>query len=168
MGSRATSSLSIVVFLLCLYSRLQAADRWAALSLIESGDNDRAVGPHGEISRFQMQPELWKRYAPTNADWTKPEDSLVVARAVMQERCDAFERSSHRLPTDFEFYVLWNAPGQVNRPSRAVTRRAERFANLVAAQKPPEISPPANTSNAPPDTIPPSATNAPPSAGAMQ
>jgi hypothetical protein len=109
----------------------QGADRWTALSLIESGDNDRAIGPQGEVSRYQMQPELWKQYARTNADWTKPEDSLEVAKAVMQERCAAFERSSNRPPTDFEFYVLWNAPAQIPRPSKAVARRAERFCNVI-------------------------------------
>jgi hypothetical protein len=140
----------MVVLFLGLCSPLQAADRWAALSLIESGDDDKAVGPHGEISRFQMQPDLWKRYAPTNADWTKPDDSLLVAKAVMQERCTAFERSMHRPPTDFEFYVLWNAPGQVKRPSKTVSRRAERFANLVEAQKPPPDNPPPAVTNAPP------------------
>jgi hypothetical protein len=117
--------------------QLQAADRWAALSLIESGDNDRALGPHGEVSRYQMQPEVWKRYAPTNADWTKPGDSLLVAKAIMQERCAAFERSEKRPPTDFEFYVLWNAPAQVKKPSKAVARRAERFCNVVKSSAPP-------------------------------
>jgi hypothetical protein len=156
MGTRATSKLSIVVLFLGLCSPAGASDRWAALSLIESGDNDKAIGPHGEISRYQMQPDLWKRYAPTNADWTKPEDSLGVAKAVMQQRCDAFERSMHRPPTDFEFYVLWNAPGQVKKPSKAVSRRAERFANVVEAQKTIPDNPPA-------DSPPPTSTNTPPS-----
>jgi hypothetical protein len=49
----------------------------------------------------------------------------------MKERCDAFQRSVHRDPTDFEFYVLWNAPSQVLKPARAVSNRAERFCNLI-------------------------------------
>lgn len=113
---------------------LRAADRWAALSLIESRDNDRAVGPHGEVSRYQMKPEVWQRYAPTNADWANPKDSLLVAKAIMDERCAAFERSSNRPPTDFEFYVLWNAPAQIQRPSKTVARRADRFCNVVSSR----------------------------------
>jgi hypothetical protein len=35
------------------------------------------------------------------------------------------------MPTDFEFYVLWNAPWQVDHPSPAVTERARRFSNLI-------------------------------------
>jgi hypothetical protein len=106
-------------------------DRWPALSQIESGDDDRAVGSAGEISRYQMSPEVWQRYAPPKAVWTKPEDALSVAKEAMQDRCTAFERSVHRLPTDLEFYILWNAPAQIQRPSKAVSGRAERFCNLI-------------------------------------
>ena len=117
---------------LCL--RLQAMDRWAALSQVESGENDRAVGRAGEVSRYQMKPEVWRRFAPPSASWGKAEDSLSVAKAVMQERCVEFERSNHRQPTDFEFYILWNAPAQIQRRSDAVCERAARFCNLVASR----------------------------------
>ena len=52
----------------------------------------------------------------------------------MEYRCAAFERALHRPPTDFEFYILWNAPAQVQRPSKAVSKRAERFSNLTALE----------------------------------
>src|SRR5215467_12617846 len=101
----------ILVFGVCV--RLQAMDRWAALSQIESGDNDHAVGRQGEVSRFQIRPEVWRRYAPMKADWRKPSDALSVATVAMRDRCLAFERNFHRPPTDLEFYVLWNAPAQI-------------------------------------------------------
>jgi hypothetical protein len=106
-------------------------DRWAALSQVESGDKDTAVGRAGEVSRFQILPELWERYAPKDAHWENPGDALKVAKQVMQERCDDFEKQFKRSPTDFEFYVLWNKPAEVERPSRAAAERAERFCNLV-------------------------------------
>ncbi len=106
-------------------------DRWAALSQIESGDNDLAIGAEGEVSRYQMKRELWRRYAPASANWNKREDALSVAQQMMKERCAAFERAFHRPPTDFEFYVLWNAPAAIERPPKAVCERAERFCNLV-------------------------------------
>ena len=126
-----TSPLLLLSLWLGMVAPGLALDRWAALSLIESGDNDKATGPSGEVSRYQIQRNVWEHYAPTNADWTKPEDALVVAKAVMTERCATFEKSHGRPPTDFEFYVLWNAPMQVAEPSKAVTRRAKRFCNLV-------------------------------------
>jgi hypothetical protein len=114
-----------------LQGKASAMDRWAALSQIESGDNDLAIGAGGEVSRYQMKPELWRRYAPANADWKKPEDALAVAQQMMKERCAGFERLFHRQPTDFEFYVLWNAPASIEQPPKVVSERADRFCNLV-------------------------------------
>lgn len=121
-----------LVFGLCL--PLHAMDRWTALSQVESGDNDRAVGAAGEVSRYQIKPELWGRYAPGDANWTNPTNALFVAKQAMQERCAAFARAMRRPPTDSEFYILWNAPAQIQRPGKAVLRRAERFCNLVRSR----------------------------------
>jgi hypothetical protein len=103
-----------------------AMDRWSALSMLESGDNDRAVGPGGEVSRFQIQRVLWPGGNPSDS-----KDALSAAREVMQPRLAEFQKAHGRAPTDFEFYVLWNAPMQLNHPSKAVSERAKRFANLV-------------------------------------
>ncbi len=111
-------------------------DRWAALSQIESGDRDGARGVAGEVSRYQIKPRLWRRYASADADWTRREDALAVAQAVMKQRCAEFERSAQRPPTDFEFYILWNAPAQIRNPGKAVRERAERFCNLVRDSNP--------------------------------
>jgi hypothetical protein len=109
-----------------------ALDRWAALSQIESRNNDSAIGAVGEISRYQVRREVWLKLAAPGSDWQKPQDALVVAQQVMKERCAQFEKANHRPPTDFEFYVLWNAPAQITRQSKAVRKRAERFCNLVS------------------------------------
>ena len=103
-----------------------AMDRWSALSMIESGDDDRAVGTHGEVSRFQIRPELWP-----GGNSQDMRDALAAAREVMKPRLEAFEKSHRRPATDFEFYVLWNAPWEADHPSKAVTERAHRFSNLV-------------------------------------
>jgi hypothetical protein len=110
---------------------VQAMDRWAALSQIETSDNDSAIGAAGEISRYQIKPRLWRRYAPSDADWKNPSHALATARELMRERCAEFQRSYNRPPTDFEFYVLWNAPAQIQHPRKAVRDRAERFCRLV-------------------------------------
>ena len=105
---------------------MSGMDRWAALSMIESGDNDRAIGPDGEISRFQIRPALWPGGNPGNAQL-----ALAAAQQIMLPRVEEFKKSHQRLPTDFEFYVLWNAPWQADHPSASVTERARRFSNLV-------------------------------------
>lgn len=124
--------ISMLVFLLAgLCSAGAAMDRWSALSQIESGDNDKAVGRLGEISRYQILPDVWTSFAPEKANWENPKDSLAVAKKTMKKRCAEFERTFHRAPTDFEFYVLWNAPAQIEHPGTAVSARAKRFCNLL-------------------------------------
>ena len=122
-------ALLLSVVGLCFTS--SALDRWAALSQLESGDNDRAVGRMGEISRYQILPDVWAAFAPDNADWENPKDALAVAKQAMKKRCADFQQTHHRPPTDFEFYVLWNAPAQIERPGTVVTERAKRFCNLL-------------------------------------
>ena len=122
---------AMVGLVLGLCAQVRAMDRWTALSQIESGDNDHAVGTVGEVSRYQIRPAVWQRYAPARADWTNPDKALSVAKQAMQERCAAFERAVHRSPTDSEFYILWNAPAQIQRPGKAVLDRAARFCNLL-------------------------------------
>ena len=116
----------LILTALCLATTAPAMDRWAALSMIESGDNDRAIGPGGEISRFQIQPVLWPGGNPTNK-----QIALAAAQKIMLPRIEEFKQSHQRMPTDFEFYILWNAPWQVDHPSATVTERARRFSNLI-------------------------------------
>ena len=103
-----------------------AMDRWEALSMIESGNDDHAVGAVGEISRYQIRPELWPGGNPQN-----PQVALTVAQRTMQSRVNHFVRRHNRQPTDLEFYILWNAPWQADHPSATVRERAQRFVNLV-------------------------------------
>ena len=52
-------------------------DRLSALSMLETGNNDRMVGRAGEISRYQILKSEW-RTVTTSTRWTDPE----VAKAV--------------------------------------------------------------------------------------
>lgn len=119
-------------------------DRWSALAMLESGDNDGVTGPGGEISRFQIRPQLWPGGDPHN-----PKAALAVAQSIMRLRLDAFEASHKRPPTDFEFYVLWNAPSEANHPSAIVADRARRFVNLVQRNdnSPPTADSPTKVAN---------------------
>lgn len=101
-------------------------DRWSALSMLESGNDDNAIGTHGEVSRYQIRPVFWPGGDPKDAG-----SALAAAKQIMSERVARFTENHGRAPTDFEFYVLWNAPVQLAHPSKAVSERARRFANLV-------------------------------------
>jgi hypothetical protein len=121
-----TKALIVLVAVFAVFSSAHAMDRWAALSMIESGNDDSAIGSLGEVSRYQIRPYLWPGGNPLNAG-----AALDVAQKIMKPRVAKFKHTHNRVPTDFEFYVLWNAPQEVNHPCRAVAKRAERFANLV-------------------------------------
>ena len=118
--------MKILFVLLILSTNAVAMDRWTALALVESGGDDHVIGRVGEISRYQIRPELWPGGNPLDN-----RVALVNARRIMSARVAAFERSHGRAPDDFEFYVLWNAPAQIDHPHHAVVERARRFMNLV-------------------------------------
>jgi hypothetical protein len=118
--------MKIFILLLFMSVNALAMDRWTALAMVESGGDDRFVGQIGEVSRFQIRPELWPGGNPLDT-----RVALANARKIMAARVASFEQSHGRAPNDFEFYVLWNAPAQVNHPHRLVAERAQRFMNLV-------------------------------------
>src|SRR5690349_12183147 len=95
-------ALIVLVAACAMVSSAHAMDRWSALSMLESGNDDEAIGTHGEVSRYQIRPYLWPGGNPLNAH-----AALKVAQNIMQQRVAKFEASHHRAPTDFEFYVLW-------------------------------------------------------------
>lgn len=113
-------------------------DRLSALSMIETGDNDRVVGRAGEISRYQILKQEWRRVTSSRA-YTNPQIAKSVARNILDQRVRAFEQRFGRPPTDFEFYGLWNAPSQVmqRRVSSRVAERCQRFANLCEVDQEP-------------------------------
>jgi hypothetical protein len=124
-GSRRVKTLAIFcVAMICL--AVPGMDRWSALAMIESGGDDGAVGRDGEVSRFQIRSELWPGGDPRNA-----EDALAAARNIMKPRLEEFQKKHGRPAPDFEFYVLWNAPAEIDHPSKTVAERARRFSNLV-------------------------------------
>jgi hypothetical protein len=133
MFSKATKYGLVVMFFI-LAGKAGAMDRFTALSQIESGDNDFAVGRAGEISRYQIRRELWQKV--TNAPLSEATNSAVaisVAKSIALARMENFRQQYNRPPTDSEFYILWNAPGEIDHPSHVVRSRASLYANLVSA-----------------------------------
>jgi hypothetical protein len=120
-----------LLLLLLLPSGVFGMDRFAALSMIESGDDDQAIGRAGEISRFQIRITQWESVT-NSSNYSDFETARTVARRIMEERVRTFESVTGHAPTDFDFYALWNAPRQAleKRVSPMVAERCQRFANL--------------------------------------
>ena len=117
--------------------------RWA-LAQIESGhfrNPDTAKGSSGEVSRFQIMPEVWRAYTRSR-NYSNPGVAWNVAQQILRERETWFVRSTGRQPSAFDLYVMWNKPGLYERldfnPRRLpqkVRDVAGRFQNLVFAMR---------------------------------
>lgn len=109
--------------------------------MIESGNNDRAVGRAGEVSRYQIKPLVWKRYTELTA-YTDAGLSTWVADQHMAYLENVFQSRTGRQPTDFDRYVLWNAGPNyyarvgfsADRVNAIIRDRASRFVNLRQMQ----------------------------------
>ena len=108
----------------------------AALSQIESGDRDTAVGRFGEVSRYQVSPSLWLHCTQRAGGITLPTDekaARIVAYDIWESRVSAFRMKHHRNPTVQETYLLWHRPSRVMNPRAAERERAQRFENIYNA-----------------------------------
>lgn len=124
---KALASLLLALLPVCGFGM----DRLSALSMLETGNDDRAIGTAGEISRFQVKKAEW-RSVTNSANYCDSETARKVMIQIMDKRIHAFHDHFGRQPTDFEFYALWNAPSQAlrGRVTATVASRCERFANL--------------------------------------
>jgi hypothetical protein len=123
--------MKTVLLLVLVPALCSGMDRLSALSMIETGNNDRMVGKAGEISRYQILRCEW-RSVTKSANYTNPDVARTVALRILERRILAFRATFKRSPTHAEFYALWNAPQRImeGRLSRRVVERCQRFANL--------------------------------------
>src|ERR1051325_5397220 len=98
---------------------------------------DRIIGGHKEISRFQILPDVWRRYS-SSRKYQDPQVAWSVASKIIHDRELEFRKSARRGWDYMDIYLMWNAPGQYRRAkwdrskvSPVVRERAQRFANLM-------------------------------------
>jgi len=129
--------ISLMATVMTVASAQASSTRLAALGMLESGDNDSAVGAVGEVSRYQIKPWIWRQYS-TCEEYQNRELSTQVAGQHLAELQRIFRKRTRREPDDFDLYVLWNAGptyyGRIgftkSRVHPVVRERARRFANL--------------------------------------
>lgn len=108
-----------------------------AISLIETGNNDRAIGSAGEVSRYQIMPAVWRSYSRSRAY----QNTALATRVANQHLIfleNFYRQRTGREPSDFDRYVMWNAgPNYYARRGfsplrvhRSIRERANRFVNL--------------------------------------
>ncbi len=156
----------LLIFLSVAGARAEVS-RLEALSQIETGNDDRAVGGAGEVSRYQIKPWIWRQYSDSEA-YANRRVSTHVAKQHLEGLEEIFRKRARREPTDFDLYVLWNAgPTYYNRIGFAKSRvhpvireRARRYANLrqaldaqLAQAATPAPTPPAAPASKPGTTV---------------
>ena len=129
--------MKALMFLLASIVSVNSMTIRAALSQVESGDNDSAIGTHGEVSRFQIMPHVWRTFG-RKLNPRKADAAWFVAEKVLEARTMYFEGAFGRKPTARELYALWNAPGMLAHARgnltllpKKIQERCERFENLV-------------------------------------
>ena len=105
---------------------------FTALGQIESGNDDRAHGAAGEVSRFQILASEWRRTTslPLSAA-TNPLTAWNVVCAIMDERARRILHTQLSNLTPRQFYLLWHRPARVGSPRPLELARAKRFENLT-------------------------------------
>lgn len=102
----------------------------------EASSADWVRGGAGEISRFQILPDVWRAYSKSR-DYTNPQVAWTVARRILDDRISDFQKATGRPPKPVELYLLWNKPGHfaakgysVRKVSSHYRLKAQRFENL--------------------------------------
>ena len=130
----------ILAILLTTVGAKAQLSRLEALSMIESGDNDAAIGRAGEVSRFQIMPSVWAHYSGSRA-FRDCRVAKEVAARHLTEVTTWFHKRAGRPADDFDVYVLWNAGPtyytkigfKTSRIHPVIRERARRYVRLRAA-----------------------------------
>lgn len=132
-----------LVFAAALVPGLGASPLRDSLAMFETGATsprpsaaDHVRGGSGEISRFQIMPDVWRAYTRSK-DHTNPEVAWTVTQRILNDRVKEFQKSTGREPQPLEIYLLWNKPGHfaatgydLGKVSKLYRERAQRFENL--------------------------------------
>jgi soluble lytic murein transglycosylase-like protein len=114
-----------------------------AISMIESGNNDAAVGRAGEVSRYQIRPQVWHRISQSR-EYENPRVAEQVAQQHLDWLAKFFSERTGRTADDFDLYVMWNAGPTYysnigfsrERVRSLIRNRAERYVNLREMRTP--------------------------------
>lgn len=105
--------------------------RWSALSMQETGDDDSARGPDGEVSRYAILESLWNVNANQGDAWTNRWQALRVAMKIQSSRVVSFAKNQGRMPTDLEWALLWKCPARLSNPTPEKLAQARCVVNLM-------------------------------------
>jgi hypothetical protein len=106
-----------------------------ALALVESNDNPRAHGRHGERTRYQITQAVWRKHSQRPMSKAGENEIRAVVLEEWWDRVDRFRARYGRAPTPVEGYLLWHRPARVRSPRPVELERARRFAALARTER---------------------------------
>ena len=111
-----------------------------ALGQVESGERDKVIGKHGEVSRYQIRENVWKKYNTHYypASWTDYHTAAQVAYQHMRWLQEEYTKHTNKDANSTELYVMYNAgfdyykkrKFDMSKVSYDIRERAARFTNL--------------------------------------
>src|SRR6059036_2541716 len=128
------AGIILMLTVLTVHAGLSPLD---AISMIESGDNDDAVGRAGEVSRYQIRPQVWRLFSQSS-EYNNSRVAASVARQHLDWQAKFFLERTGRTADDFDLYVMWNAGPTYysnigfarDRVRPFIRNRAQRYVNL--------------------------------------
>jgi hypothetical protein len=126
-----------------IYDGPENLPEFKALAMIESGNNGKAKGKLGEISRYQIKPSVWKTFSqfPFLPEFYIPkETSVLVAVKHWNANVECFYISNNYKPSNMQIYAMWNIgyykfrdkyKFSVDKLPHNIRNRCVRFKNLV-------------------------------------
>ena len=104
----------VLILTLCQRAAAQSSleIRLRALAEVETCTKDRAIGRAGEVSRYQISPQVWIQYSHLPlAAAENPFTAKAVVVKIMSER------TGSRSVTDAEWYLIYHRPaGELSAP----------------------------------------------------
>jgi hypothetical protein len=103
-------AIGLIVIAMLWTTLASAMSFWGALAEIESGQNDYVIGSVGEVSRYQIRPEIWKAYAPGHHyDYTDRGFALSIAEKYLKRLKSEFAEATGRQATEEDCVIMWKA-----------------------------------------------------------
>ena len=113
-----------------------------ALGQIETGMDDKAIGKNGEVSRYQILPNVWKElglFPYSKENWENPNKAAQVAEVLIKRNERWHSECSSKMLDAVDAYIMWNAGFTYYKKrgfnklsvSKRILNRAKRYENLL-------------------------------------
>ena len=109
-----------------------------SLASVESGNNDKKIGKHGEVSRYQILPETWQYFNIhyySVVFWKSHHLAAQVAYMKFSVVMKCLVATLRRKPNAYELYMGWKTADLARFKEFPCKHKAFRYATLVLLEE---------------------------------